>query len=118
MTKSLSIAMDGRSLRGERTGVGRYAASLVEHLVAEEPSLRVVLVTDGDVFEPPGAASGRVEVVRRPGSANNLYWSNVELRRGLRGRAADLFHSPGYTLPIGLRMPSIVSVHDVSYAAA
>jgi alpha-1,3-rhamnosyl/mannosyltransferase len=117
MTKTLSIAMDGRSLRGERTGVGRYAASLIEHLVAEEPDLRVVLVADGDIPELPGAASGRVELVRRPAGTNNLYWSNVQLRRGLRGRTIDLFHSPGYTLPIGLSMPSIVSLHDVSYAA-
>jgi glycosyltransferase involved in cell wall biosynthesis len=56
--------------------------------------------------------------VRPAGSRNNLIWTNISLRGALAGQPLNLFHSPGYTRPIGLGVPSVVTLHDICYAAA
>lgn len=118
MKAPLVIAFDARSLRGERTGVGNYLANLLEHLLGLDPSLEPVLVADGELPSFPWLERGRVRVAtttRRSGG--NLLWTNVALRRAIASSGARLFHSPGYTIPLGLGIPAIVTVHDVSYAA-
>ena len=118
MTPPLRIAIDGRSLRGERTGVGTYTANLLEQLLEVDADLTALVVADGELPALAGQATGRVRVARtRARSRNNLVWSNLRLPPLVRGAAIDLFHSPGYTLPLRLGVPSIVSLHDVSYAA-
>lgn len=118
MSLPLKIAFDARSLRGERTGVGNYLANLLEHLLDVDPSIAPVLVADGDLSSFPWLEHGRVRVVRTGGrSGDNFVWTNWALRRAVVSSGAAVFHSPGYTKPLGLRIPSIVTLHDISYAA-
>jgi glycosyltransferase involved in cell wall biosynthesis len=118
MSRPLRIAIDGRSLRGERTGVGTYAANLLEQLLEVDTGLSAIVVTDGELPPLAGEGSGRVRVVQTGSrSRNNFVWSNLALPHALRSARVDLFHSPGYTAPLRLPVPSVVSLHDVSYAA-
>jgi glycosyltransferase involved in cell wall biosynthesis len=116
---SLRIGFDARSICGERTGVGTYAANLIEALLDVAPDISPILFSSGDVASLPWVRNGRVRtVVRSGGGRNNLIWTNLSLRKALTGQPIDLFHSPGYTRPLGLGIPSIVTLHDVCYAAA
>jgi glycosyltransferase involved in cell wall biosynthesis len=118
MIPSLRIALDGRSLQVPRTGVGTYAANLIEQLLLLDESLEILLFTEES--QPPLNFQGgeRVRVMNcLPSIRNNFLWSNFTVPSALNRQKADLFHSPGYTLPLRLRIPAVVSVHDVSYEA-
>ncbi len=118
MSLPLGIAVDGRSLCGQRTGVGTYTSNLFEQLLPLVAPLRILLFVDKD--PPPAAWMGdeRIQIFKlSPLSGNNFLWTNVSLARRLKNRACDVFHSPGYTLPLRLPVPSVVTIHDISYAA-
>jgi glycosyltransferase involved in cell wall biosynthesis len=118
MISQLQVAVDGRSLHGERTGVGTYTSNLLEQLLLLAPSIRILLVTSQDL--PPAGWMGaeRVQVLKIPSlSRNNFLWTNLSLTRQLKTRSFDVFHSPGYTVPLWLPAPSVVTIHDISYAA-
>ncbi len=113
----LRIAIDGRSLRTQRTGVGTYTMNLLENLLLDD-SLRMTLFLDIATSQPQLPAAGRLKAIAcRSPLGNNLLWSNVAVPARLRSDPADIFHSPGYTLPLDLAIPTVVSIHDVSYEA-
>jgi glycosyltransferase involved in cell wall biosynthesis len=51
-----------------------------------------------------------------PGSGGTL-WEQRQLARAVRDDAPDVFFAPGYTAPLRIRVPTVVTVHDVSFAA-
>jgi len=118
MKTSLRIGIDGRSLGGGRTGVGTYTTNLLEQLLISDPTISLLLVTNEALPEFPWLDAERVKVAQvQKHSANNFLWSNLALRRELARHTLDLFHSPGYTIPLRLSAPAVVTIHDVSYAA-
>src|SRR5260370_18165736 len=116
---SFRVGLDARGLCGDRTGGGTYAAILIEALLGVDRGSSPVLFS-ADVPPPlPWLGDEGVRTVARPaGGRNNVFWTNISLRRAIAGSRIDLFHSPGYTRPLGLSLPSIVTLHDVCYAAA
>jgi glycosyltransferase involved in cell wall biosynthesis len=116
---TLRVGLDARGLCGERTGVGTYAANLIRAMPDVEPDISVVLVSAEALPAEGWTENERVrKVIRRGGGRNNLLWSHVSLRRAIAGERVDVFHGPGYTRPFGLGVPSVVTLHDISYAAA
>lgn len=49
--------------------------------------------------------------------ASGTVWQQRDLARAVRADAVDVFFAPAYTAPLWLACPSVVSVHDVSFAA-
>jgi glycosyltransferase involved in cell wall biosynthesis len=115
---TLRVGFDARALCGERTGVGTYAANLIEALLEIDRGISFVLVSAETLPPGPWSQDERVGmVVRATGNGNNLVWTNISLRRAIAGEHIDVFHGPGYTRPLGLNIPSIVTIHDICYAA-
>jgi glycosyltransferase involved in cell wall biosynthesis len=118
-SSSLRIGFDARSLCGDRTGVGTYAGNLIGALVDLDPRINPVLFSAGTLASLSWLRDERVHtIVRSTGSQNNLVWTNLALRNAIAKEHLTLFHSPGYTRPLGLKIPSIVTLHDVCYEAA
>jgi glycosyltransferase involved in cell wall biosynthesis len=114
----LHVAMDARSLKGFRTGIGTYCFNLLEHLLSIDSRLRLLLVTDSDLPAHEWMRTDRITVAKKSFlSTNNFLWTNIGIRPLLKHHGVDLLHSPGYTLPLRLEVPSVVTIHDVSYAA-
>jgi glycosyltransferase involved in cell wall biosynthesis len=113
----MRIAVDGRSLGGERTGVGTYTFHLLEQILKLDAAATILLLTDRSLQKIPWLENGRLRIVR-PAFPwhNNFLWSNIALKKYLSRDGCDLFHAPGYTLPLWLRVPSVLTVHDISYA--
>ncbi len=83
-----------------------------------DPSLRILLAINQDIPIEAKISGERVHVLRIPSfSGNNFIWTNISLVRGLKKSVFDVFHSPGYTIPLWLPRPSVVTIHDISYAA-
>ena len=116
---TLRVGFDARALCGERTGVGTYAANLIEALLEIDRRISFFLVSAETLPVGPWSEDERVRtVVRRAGNGNNLVWTNVSLRGAIGREHINVFHGPGYTRPFNLGIPSIVTLHDICYAAA
>ena len=51
-----------------------------------------------------------------PGKGNT-WWEQGALARAVRRDRPGLFFAPGYTAPLGIGVPLVVTIHDVSFAA-
>ncbi len=89
-------------------GIGTYIQNLVPYLAAREEL--VILVAPDDVLkiELPG------KIRTHPNSSKKYSLSELRsIARDANSLQADLFHSPHYTIPFGLKMPCVTTIHDV-----
>lgn len=113
----MKIGIVAYEMEGARTGVGRYLEGLLYGIARCDCSWRWRLFFKGEPFDHELWRDGsRFEPVfdRRP-RARPILWEQMRLPR-LLGRAdLDLVFSPAYSLPPGRGVPSIVTVHDLSF---
>ena len=117
----MRIGIDGRELLGQPTGVGRYLA----HLCAEWTRSTDYAGHELVVYAPhethpeahrnaPEIAGARLTSVAVPGSGG-LWWEQTSLMRRAASDRLDVFFGPGYSVPLALRVPSVVTLHDISF---
>jgi glycosyltransferase involved in cell wall biosynthesis len=111
----LRVAMMGRSLRGEFSGVVRYTHELIGALAPRFEQPPIVYLTQAD----DGLGPAPVQTVRAPFRTPNEYarafWEQTVVPLDVRRRRPDVYHSPNYILPAALRCPSVVTVHDLAF---
>ena len=112
------IGVDARELLGAKTGVGRYLGELLRRWamapdVAEAP--RFVLYSP-EPLTIPDVTSRRIETRVLPGTRGTL-WEQTTLRRAVHRDRPDVFFAPAYTAPLRLRVPFVVTIHDISFSA-
>ena len=110
----MRIAVDARSLCGERTGVGRTLEGLYGALTRLFPGDSVVLLSPRPITLP-AALEGRVEVLppsrfRLPGT---LWLQTIAALEAIRA-GADLFHGPLGILPLAIPLPGVATIHDLT----
>jgi glycosyltransferase involved in cell wall biosynthesis len=121
----MRIAVDARELWPRPTGVGRYLAEILA-VWAGDPAAadcEVVLYMPEGPLGPadPGVvfASGvgaRIRPVVLPSGLSGTAWEQVTLPLGV-GRDADVLWAPAYSAPLLTPLPTVLTVHDVSYCA-
>lgn len=118
----MRVLLDGTPLLGERTGVGRYTASLSEEL-ASMPGLdtRAVAFTLRGWRKlrsvlPHGVRARGLPVSARALRASWLRSSfpPIELVAGL----ADVVHGTNFVLPATLRAATVLTIHDLAFLDA
>lgn len=110
----MRIAVDARSLSGERTGVGRTLEGLYGAFSGLFPGDTVVFLSPRPVALPASLA-GRVEV--RPPSRPRLpgtLWLQAVAPLEAAAERADLFHGPLGILPLAAPMPGVATIHDLT----
>jgi glycosyltransferase involved in cell wall biosynthesis len=114
----MRVAIMGRSLRGRFTGVVRYTDELVRALAARADTDVAVFVTRAD----DGLDGVRVERLRAPYPTPNEYlralWEQSVVPRAVGRLRPDVYHSPNYILPLALRCPTVVTIHDLAFLDA
>jgi glycosyltransferase involved in cell wall biosynthesis len=102
------ILIDADVLGRQRTGDETYVANLLRELPAAAPDLRFAAVTRRPDLVPEG-----VEAIELAAGSQELRmaYSLPRLLRRLRPRIAHFQHA----LPLGLRGPSVVTIHDLSF---
>jgi alpha-1,3-rhamnosyl/mannosyltransferase len=110
----MRIAVDARSLSGERTGVGRTLEGLYGAWTRLHPGDVIVLLSPRPVSIPP-ALEGRVELrppvqPRLPGT---IWLQTVAPLEAMRA-GADLFHGSLGILPLASPIPGVATVHDLT----
>jgi glycosyltransferase involved in cell wall biosynthesis len=112
----MRIGIDARELSGRVTGVGRYLAGLLREWSGSERARTHEFVLYGP--EQPALTLDTRRFATRivPGSGGT-WWEQMQLPASVAADHLDVFFAPAYTAPLRLRVPTVVTIHDVSFAA-
>lgn len=95
----MRIAIDARELQGHATGVGTYLSGIL------------------DEWATLPAAAKHTVILCQPETRSGTGWEQRVLPRLIRDANADVLFAPGYTAPLLAGVPTVVAIHDVSFAA-
>jgi len=109
--RSIRVGIDGRAFTSPAAGVRRYVTELVPALRASRDALELIAL--GGAAESIPAGMPHVPEGWHP--PTNLGWTAVGLPLAARRAAVDLIHAPAYTAPLLAAVPTVLTIHDVSY---
>lgn len=118
---NIRVLIDARELFGKPTGVGRYLRELLTRWAhaPEAAGAECVLVTPHDPSSGPALARGSGAALRwhhEPGSGGTQ-WEQTALARAVNRLDGHVLFSPAYSTPLRSRVPVVLAMHDVSFAA-
>jgi len=104
---------------GEVGGTETYARRLVEHLGAVSPADQFLLFSNIEAADSWRRLPQNVTVVpcgvRARSRPRRILWEQLQLPGVARRHGVDVLHSLGYTAPLRLGCPSVVTIHDLNY---
>jgi glycosyltransferase involved in cell wall biosynthesis len=111
----MRVAIDARELYGRPTGVGRYLAGLLTAWAKSGDTRRHqwTLLTHAPINAESDWNVSHTVVSGAGGTA----WEQFALSGALRSGRPDVFFAPGYTAPLTVACPLVVTIHDVSFFA-
>jgi len=104
----LNVAIDGRALVGHRTGIGVHTAEISSRLLVDPPPL---IATHAVIEDRSGIERCRFRVDPSP---FGVLWQQARFARVVEEEQADVVWGPHTTLPLRLRRPAVVSIHDLT----
>ena len=111
----MRIGIDARELCGRATGAGRYLGGLLhEWAAARAFAHEFVLYAPEPIELPLDARRFATRIV--PGPAGT-WWEQVQVCRAAAPDHLDVWFAPAYSAPLLMQTPTVVAIHDVSFAA-
>jgi len=113
----MRIGIDARELSGRATGVGRYLSGLLNEWARpghEAGRHEFVLYAAAAIGAALDARRFGTRLI--PGAPGTL-WEQVRLPRAIPQDHLDVWFGPAYTAPLWLNLPTVITIHDVSFAA-
>ena len=109
----MTVALDVTAIPPRLTGAGTYVARLVDALARRgDVDLAIVARTnDADRWRHGGA----VHAVAPSSRPARLVWEQVLAPSIARRVGADVWHGPHYTMPLRVPLPTVVTVHDLTF---
>jgi glycosyltransferase involved in cell wall biosynthesis len=112
----MRIGIDARELCGHATGVGRYLRGLLREWTVSDRARPHEFVLYAP--EPLGVTlDGRRFPTRVVPGPSGSWWEQVRMPAVASRDHLDAFFSPAYSSPLFRRVPTVVALHDVSFAA-
>ena len=112
----MRIGIDARELCGRATGAGRYLSGLLSAWAVDESARN-----HSFILYTPEALTVQLDARRFPtrlvSRARGVWWEQVSLPRVAAADHLDVFFAQAYTAPLLLRVPTVVTIHDVSFVA-
>lgn len=105
---SLKVAIDGRPLVGQRTGIGVHTAEIAGRLRFDPPPL---IASHAEIEDRSGIADCRFAVDPAP---LGVWWQMLRFPTVAARDGCDVVWGPHGTLPPTLRIPAVVSMHDLT----
>jgi glycosyltransferase involved in cell wall biosynthesis len=112
----MRIGIDARELGGFATGVGRYLAGLLQEWAVDDLAGRHEFLLYAPVAPAMPLNPSRFVTRLIPGEAGT-WWEQIKLARAIAGENLDVLFAPGYTAPLRLSVPFVVTIHDLSFFA-
>ena len=110
----MRIGVDARELTGRATGVGRYLAGLLAEWSTAESTRNhdfVLYAAQPLAIE----LDTRKFIPRIVEGAGGTWWEQMSVPPAAHADHLDVWFAPGYTSPLRLRVPTVVTVHDISF---
>jgi len=112
----MRIAIDARELAGKPTGVGRYLSQILSAWSTLPGAGAHEFILCSPSAQPLTSWAGlKISQVTAPG--RGTLWEQFALPRLITQARADVLFAPAYTAPLMCRIPTVLTVHDVSFAA-
>src|SRR5262245_51894527 len=112
----MRIGIDARELGGRITGVGNYLAGLLTQWSSGDAGRTHEFLLYA--HEPVQTAlNGSRFTYRHVAGPPNTWWEQLRLPASVERDKLDVFFAPAYTAPLRLRVPVVVTIHDLSYVA-
>ena len=113
----MRVGVIAYELEGARSGVGRYLEGLLQGAAdLGDDRYRWHLFMKGERFDDPLFNLPGLDVSFDGRSqARPIAWEQFRLPGLLRNAGIDAVFSPGYSLPGFVRLPQIVTLHDLSF---
>jgi glycosyltransferase involved in cell wall biosynthesis len=102
----MRVAIDGRPLVGNRTGIGVHVAEIASRLQSE-----TVIAAHAPIDDLSGLEHSRIIVDPTP---LGVLWQQLRFAGLARRDRCDVVWGPHGTLPWNLRTPAVVSMHDLT----
>jgi glycosyltransferase involved in cell wall biosynthesis len=111
----MRVAVIAAEMEGRATGVGRYLQGLLRGLECWDHGVEWHLFFQGDPVSSPHVPDGPFHAHHSRHHGNRVWWEQVVVARDLAAVSPDVVFGPAYTLPFGLKAPSVVTIHDLSF---
>ncbi len=114
---ALRVLVDATDVPTDRGALGRYVDGLISALAATEVGLAVSCqLSDAERYSrlAPGAAivAGPIGLGHR---TERLAWEQSGLPVVAEQVGADVIHMPNYTMPMHPGLPTVVTIHDLTF---
>jgi len=115
--RAIHIAIDGRELVGQPTGVGRYLTSILRVWSDAPGPHRYTIIAPAPRPDALADLGSAFEWMTEPSASPGTFWEQWRLSRAIHRLRPDVLFAPGYTAPLRLPCPSVPLIHDVSFFA-
>jgi glycosyltransferase involved in cell wall biosynthesis len=110
------VLLDVSAVPDKLAGAGVYTTEITRELARRDDLEIVVLARRGDAPRWRAIApSAQVHAVVPASRPARLGWEQVGGPRFAAAVGADVWHGPHYTMPARLRVPAVVTVHDLTF---
>jgi glycosyltransferase involved in cell wall biosynthesis len=113
----LRIGINGADLEGRGTGVKRYLSSILPYLECDNSQYFIY----SRAPLPEELIPKKKCFIRRPTGhpvdKSYTFWEQFVLPQRMKKDSIDIFLSAGYSIPLMMKIPSIVVIHDLSFSA-
>lgn len=111
----MRVVIDARELCGRPTGVGRYLSGLLDAWTAASLTggHQITLIAHQAI----DAARRWPVAIKVSGGNGGTVWEQTTLNDAVNAERPDVFFAPGYTAPLRVAAPLVLTIHDVSYFA-
>lgn len=111
----MKIGVIAAEMEGRATGVGRYLEGLLQGLEGWDHGVEWHLFFQGDTPPLLQSQDGSIHSHCSRHHGSRVLWEQVLVAREVEAVEPDILFGPAYTLPFSLRIPSVVTIHDLSF---
>ncbi len=112
----LGLSLDVTAVPAQPVGAGHYTLELARALAARTDVDLVLVARRSDGTRWRSTAPGAEVVTAAPDPRPlRLAWEQLRLPSLLRQHAVSVHHGPHYTMPEHSSVPSVVTIHDLSF---
>ncbi len=111
----MKVGVIAAEMEGRATGVGRYLEGLLHGLGSWNHGVEWHLFFQGEPSSSLPPLDGPVHAHFSHHQGSRVLWEQVLVTREIEAVEPDVVFGPAYTLPFGLRGPSVVTIHDLSF---
>jgi glycosyltransferase involved in cell wall biosynthesis len=111
----MKVGVIAAEMEGRATGVGRYLEGLLRGLDVWDHGVEWHLFFQGDRSPSLPRPDGPIHTHFSHHRGSRVLWEQVLVVRDFEAVRPDVVFGPAYTVPFGLRVPSVVTIHDLSF---